>query len=168
MAAEELVERVFAGDVDGEAASAAAGPSPHLAQARDGSRERDADRGVERSDVDPELERVRGDDAEQFALREPALDVVALGRGVAGAIGSDAVSDLGVEPVERVAQDQLDAFARLHEADRARAGADEVREQLGRLVESRAAHPQVLVEQWRIPHRDPFSPPLVPSRCRSA
>ncbi len=67
VAREELVERVLAGDVDGQAAAAAAGASPHLAQAGDGAGEGDADRGVELADVDPELERVGRDDAEQLA-----------------------------------------------------------------------------------------------------
>ena len=67
MAAEELVQRVLAGDVDRETAAAAAGPAPHLAQARHGARERHADRGVQLADVDPQLQRVGGDDSEQLA-----------------------------------------------------------------------------------------------------
>ena len=89
VAAEELVERVLAGDVDGKAAPAAAGAAPHLAQRGDGAGERDADRGVERADVDAELQRVGGDDAEQLALDQPALDLAPLLRGVAGAVGRD-------------------------------------------------------------------------------
>ena len=38
VAAEELVERVLAGDVDGQPAAAAAGAAPHLAQAGDRAR----------------------------------------------------------------------------------------------------------------------------------
>ena len=71
VAAEELVERVLAGDVDRQAAAAAAGAAPHLAQARDRAGEGDADRGVELADVDPELERVGRDDAEQLAVGQP-------------------------------------------------------------------------------------------------
>ena len=89
VAAEELVERVLARDVDGQAAAAAAGAAPHLAQRGDGAGERDADRGVERADVDAELQRVGGDDAEQLALDEPALDLAPLLGGVAGAVGRD-------------------------------------------------------------------------------
>ena len=62
VAAEELVERVLAGDVDGQAAPAAPGAAPHLAQRRDGARERHDDGGVERADVDAELQRVGRDD----------------------------------------------------------------------------------------------------------
>ncbi len=52
MAAEELVERVLAGDVDGEALGPAARATPHLAKARHRAGERDADRRVELADVD--------------------------------------------------------------------------------------------------------------------
>ncbi len=100
--AEELVERVLPGDVDGEPAPAPAGPPPHLPEARDRARERDADRGVELADVDPELERIGRDDAEQLSGGEPPLDVLTLGGRVAGAIRRDPLGELGVEPVARV------------------------------------------------------------------
>ena len=72
VAAEELVERVLAGDVDGEAAAPAPRPPPHLAQAGDGAGEGDADRRVELADVDAQLERVGGDDREQLAVATAA------------------------------------------------------------------------------------------------
>ena len=50
---------------------------------------RHADRGVELADVDPELERVGRDDAEQLACRQPGLDLPSLLRRVAGAVGRD-------------------------------------------------------------------------------
>ena len=62
VAAEELVERVLAGDVDGQPAAAAARAAPHLAQRGDRAGERHDDRRVERADVDAELERVGRDD----------------------------------------------------------------------------------------------------------
>ena len=78
VAAEELVEAVDPGHVDGEPLAAAAGPPPHLPQAGDGAGEADADRRVELADVDPELERVRRDDREQVARAEPRLDLAPL------------------------------------------------------------------------------------------
>ncbi len=91
---EELVERVIARDVEGEAVSlAATGPAPLLAQARDRAREGDRDRGVEVADVDAELERARRDDAEQVAAYESALDLAPLLWRVAGAVGSDHVRE---------------------------------------------------------------------------
>ena len=53
MAAEELVERVLAGDVDRQSTAAAPGAAPHLAQRRDRPGKRDDDRRIERPDVDP-------------------------------------------------------------------------------------------------------------------
>ena len=100
VAGEELVKRVLAGNVDGQATAAAAGAAPHLAQAGDGAREGDADRGVELADVDPELERVGRDHAEQLARDQARLDLVALLRGVAGAVRGDALGQLGRQPVE--------------------------------------------------------------------
>ena len=79
---------------------------------------RDADRGVELADVDPELERVGRDHAEQLAGAQPPLDLLPLGGRVAAAVGRDPLGELGLEPVGRVAEDQLDPLARLHEADR--------------------------------------------------
>ena len=70
--------------------AAAAGASPLLAQARDGAGEADRDRAVEVADVDAELERVGGCDAEQFALDEPPLDLPSLLRRVAGAVRREA------------------------------------------------------------------------------
>ena len=48
----------------------------------------------------------------------------------------------------------LDALARLHEADQARAVAHEPREQLGRLGERGAALAEILVGERRVPDRD--------------
>ena len=83
VAREELVERVLAGDVDGEAAAAAPGAPPHLPQAGDGAGNVTQIAASSCADVDPELERIGRDDAEQFAADEPALDLVALRRRVA-------------------------------------------------------------------------------------
>ena len=94
MAAEELVQRVLARDVHREAAAATARAAPHLAQRGDRAGERHADRRVERADVDAELERVGGDDAQQLAVDEPALQLAPLLRRVAGAVGRDPVGEL--------------------------------------------------------------------------
>ncbi len=98
--AEELIERVLAGDVHREPAATPAGPAPHLPEARHRAREGHADRGVEVADVDPELERIGRDDSEQLAGAQPALDLLALLRRVAAAVRRDPVGELGLEPVE--------------------------------------------------------------------
>ena len=100
VAAEELVERVLAGDVHGQPAPrrsiGAPGAAPHLAQRGDRAGERDDDRGVERADVDAELERVGRDHGAQLAAHQPALELAALLGGVAGAVGDDELGELGV------------------------------------------------------------------------
>ena len=142
VAAEELVERVLAGQEHGQAAPPAPRPAPHLAQRGDGSGERDHQRAVQLADVDPELERVGRDDRAQLAAHQPLLELAALLGGVAGAVGGDELGELGVLSREVVAHQpaqHLDALARLHEADHARALADQAGQQLGRLAERRAA-----------------------------
>ena len=132
VAAEELVEGVLAGDVDREAAATPARTTPLLAQRRDGAGKGDRDRGVERADVDAELERVGRDHAEQLAGDEPALEVAPLRRRVARAVGRHPVRERGVAVGAQegggLASDQLDRLARLHEADRPRAALHELGE----------------------------------------
>ena len=154
MAAEELVERVLAGDVDRQAAPAAPGAAPHLAQRGDGAGERRDDRRVQRADVDAELERVGGHDGVQVPAREASLELAALLGRVARAVGGDELGELGVEHVAHDLRDELDAFARLDEADRARAPAHEGRDDRRGLRERRARACQRLVLQRRVPHRD--------------
>ena len=139
MAAEELVKRVLAGDVDRQPATATSGPAPHLLEARDRSGERHAHRRVELADIDPELQRVGRDDPEQVAVRQAGLDLLALGGRVPGPVRGDALGQLRIETVAGVTQDQLDPLARLHEADRPHAGGDEIGEHLGGLVQDRRA-----------------------------
>ena len=97
--AEELVEGIVAGDIHRQAGLAAAGPAPHLPQACDRARERDADGGLELADVDPELERVGGDHRKQVALGQPLLDLAPLRRRVAGAVGGDSLGEVGAAVV---------------------------------------------------------------------
>ncbi len=197
MAAEELVERVLAGDVHGEAPPAPPGAPPHLAQGGDGAGEGDDHRGVELADVDPQLQRVGGDHRAQLPAHEAALELAPLLGGVAGAVGDHEVGEalpsaLGLLPspvrppppaccaggirqppsswlspvliqlrlvaLELLAHqpaEQLDALARLHEADRARAVAHEPREQLGGLAQRGAPRAERRVGQRRVPDRDP-------------
>ena len=95
VAAEELVERVLARDVHGQAAPAPSGAAPHLPQRGDGPGERDDDGRVELADVDPELQRVGRDHRAQLAADEASLQFAALLGGVAGAVGGDEPRKLG-------------------------------------------------------------------------
>ena len=159
VAAEELVERVLAGDVDRDPVAPASGAAPHLLQAGDRAREGDADRRVELADVDPELERVGGDHREQVAEGEPALDLAPLLRRVAGAVGRDPRRQPGfaelLEPHPGEPLDQLDPAPALEKADRPRAVDDQVGEHLRRLGEHRAPDHRLRVDHRRVPDRDP-------------
>jgi hypothetical protein len=162
VAAEELVERVLASDVDGQPAPAPARAAPHLPQRRDRAWEGHADRGVEGADVDAELERIRGHHRQKIAARELCLELAPLLRRVAGAVWRDALAELGPELLAHQPRDELHRLARLDEADRSRALADELGEQVGRLAQRAAAQLERLVDDRRVPHRD-----LAPGARRS-
>ena len=158
VAAEELVERVLTGHVHREARIAASGPAPHLAQARHRAREGHAERRVQIADVDAELERVGGHDRQQIALREALLDLASLRRRVAGAVGRDALRQVGppgvLEALAREALDQLHTSARLQEADRPDLALDQLGQQVRGLGQRGGPTPQALVHERRVPHRD--------------
>ena len=85
-----LVELVVARhEHRGGAPGAAPGPADLLAHRRERSREAVAHDGVERADVDPELERVRRDHAAELAGRELRLELASLVGEVAGAVRRD-------------------------------------------------------------------------------
>ena len=158
MAAEELVQRVLARHVERQPAAAPPGAAPHLPQRGDRARERHADRRVQRADVDPQLQRVGGDHAEQLAGHQPRLQLAPLLRRVAGPVGRDPLGEVVPSPVLEIelreARHQLDRLARLHEDDRPRLLADQVGQQVGRLGEHRAPRGDLLVDDRRVPHRD--------------
>jgi hypothetical protein len=158
VAAEELVQGVLAGDVEGEPFAAPPGAAPHLAQAGDGPGEGHADRRVQVTDVDAQLERVGRNYGQQVAIRQARLDLTALLGGVARPVRRDALGELRapelLEPHAREALDQLDAAPTAKEADRAHPLADQVREQLGRLRQHRLARHRPPIDHWRVPHPD--------------
>ena len=126
----------------GPTAGAATRPCP-------GSRPRSR---VEQADVDPQLERVRGADAEQVALAEPPLDLAPLCRRVAGAVRREV--RVVAEPLGGEAVDQLGRLAALRERERPQAALDEQRLELRGLGERRAAQAELVVEQRRVPEDD--------------
>ena len=153
MPAEELVQRVVTRDVQRQAGLAPARAAPHLPQARDRARERHADGGVQVAHVDAQLERVGRDHREQVALRQAALDLAPLGGRVAGAVWRDPLGQVAAACVLQAqlgeALDQLDAAARLEEADRAHLGLHQLRQELSRLGQRGAADARVLVDERR-------------------
>src|SRR5581483_8298065 len=120
---------------DGETVAASARAPPLLAQARDRAGEAGRNHAVEQADVDPQLQRVGRRDAEQLSGDQPLLDLAALRRCVAGAVGREPAAVLAAEAVEREPVDQLGRLAALREAVRAQAALDELRHQAGRLAE---------------------------------
>ena len=136
LAHEVLVERVLGRDEHGEPVPAPPRAAPLLAQRGDRAREADGDHGVEKPDVDAELERVGRGDAEQVALGEPPLDLAPLLGRVAGAVRRE--TRVVVEPLGGEAVDQLRRLAALGEGQRPQAALDEARLELRRLGERRA------------------------------
>ncbi len=156
MAAEELVERVLAGDVDGQPAAAAAGAAPHLPQAGDRAGERDADRGVELADVDPELERVGGDDAEQLAVDRagagsPGAAPACSRRGRARSARPARASSRSTA-WRRISSTPLRDF--MKQIVRAPAATSSANTSAASYSAERA-QAELLVEQRRVPHRHP-------------
>ena len=93
--------------------------APLLPERRDGAREPDGDRAIEEADVDPELERVGCGDPEELALDQATLDLTALCRGVARAVGRESRPRLPVDALHGELVDQLRCLPALREADRA-------------------------------------------------
>ena len=105
----------------------ATGPPELLPGGRDRARVAGQDRRVEAADVDAQLERVRGDDAEDLAVAQAVLDGPALGRQVAAAVAADPAARPAAlaERLAQAGQQQLDRDPRPAEDDRLAAGAQE-------------------------------------------
>ena len=163
MVHEVLVERVVLGHQDrervGVATARTAGLLPHRC-ARAGIAGEHG--GVERADVDPELERVRGRDRQQFAVRQLALDRPAVLRQIAGSVRLDACALLRVAHVPPCElRQQLGGAPGPGEADRADVLLDELRHQPRRLGERAPSCAGVLVDDRRVPEREQ----LLARRC---
>ncbi len=123
-------------------AAAAAGAAALLAQVGDGVGEAPRQHAVERADVDAQLQRRRGHDAQQPAGEHVGLDAAAVLRRVAAAVAHDAAAALRpAQPVELLAHrghQLLALLAHAAEGDDARAAQHDGAEQL-RALEQRAA-----------------------------
>ena len=151
---EELVERVLGGDEHGEPVRTSPGAAPLLAQACHRPREADRDRAVEEPDVDSQLEGVGRGDAEELTLDESPLDLAPLRRCVARPVGGESCGRGLVEPFGGEAMHELGCAPALGEADRAQVAADELGEDPRGLAERARPHPQLLVEERRVPEGD--------------
>ena len=99
---------------------AATGPTHLLPGRRDGPRVAHENGGLQRADVDPELERVRRDDASHGAVAQTALDRATLAREVSAAVATHEVGRplrLGEASAE-IGEEELGLHARAREGDR--------------------------------------------------
>ena len=123
-----LVDRRARRDEDGHARALPTAGSPELLPGRrDRARVAGQDRDVEPADVDAQLERVRGDDAEDLAVAQAVLDGPTLGRQVAAAVAADAAARSAAlaERFAQAGQQQLDRDPRATEDDRLATGPQE-------------------------------------------
>ena len=116
----------------------------------------DEHRRVEAADVDPELERVRRDDAEHRSLAQPALDLAALQREIAAPVAADDAlrPRLRLERLLEVRDEHLGREARRREHDRLQALREERERDVARRVERRLADPELAVDDRRVVDRE--------------
>ena len=153
-----LVELVVARDEHGDRSPARTPRSPRLLPHRgEGAGEAVQDHRVEPADVDAELERVRGRDAEQPSARQLELERAAFLGEVAGPVRGDPIRELGRggrEPAARVLRDDLGTAATAGEREGLVHRAHEVRHELGGLDVGRRARAGVRVEERSLPARE--------------
>ena len=142
------VQRVVAGDQDGDAAGAGPpGAARLLAQAHARARPAGDDDGVQAGDVDAELEGAgRRQGAEPPAAQVPLQGPALLGQ-VAAPVGGHRAHELGQthpQGAPGALGHDLGAAARAHEDERPRSRAQQVHEQLGGLDDRGAAGRGVL------------------------
>ncbi len=161
MACVPLVELVVAGDEHGRGASGRAAGTPDLlAHRRQRAGEPVQHDGVERTDVDAELERARGHDAAEVTARESGFELAPFGGEVAGAVRGDRRRCRGAigarlrEQAACVRGDELGALATARERERLVSVVDEAGQQHRGLEVGRGAGSRVLVEQRTLPDRE--------------
>ena len=165
---EELVDRRRRADQRRQAGAGAASGSAHLLPgAGDGAGVADADRRVERADVDAQLERVGGDHAADPAVAQAGLDLVALVGQVAAAVAADRVRMAGrrLERLAQVAGEHLDRGPRAGEGDRLHPAADQPLRQPLPGEQRGAADAELLVRDRRVDDEDVLAPAPA-RRCR--
>src|SRR5439155_12018149 len=134
---------------DGDRAVPPACATDLLPGGGDGARIADDDGGLQRADVDPELEGVRGDHAVDLPAAEPGLDLAPVQRQVPGAVAADPAPGIqpGQEGLLQVAGHDLHLQSRATEDDGLDAPADPGRRDPPPLEEGAAADAEVAVDQ---------------------
>ena len=123
-----LVDRCARGDEHRDARPLApAGPPELLPRRRDGARIAGQDRHVQATDVDAQLERVRGDDPEDLAVAQAMLDRAPFRRQVAAPVAADPAAgpEALAQRLAQPGQQDLDRDARAAEDDRLAPGPQE-------------------------------------------
>ena len=156
MLREVLVERVVLRHEDGERLGLATPRSARLLpHRRSGPGIARQHGGVERADVHPELERARGRDREQLAVRELPLDRAAVLGEVAGPVALDPCSHPWVgEPTTGELGEQLGSTPAPREPDRARAKVDEPGHRPRRFGQRAPSRPGLVIDHRRVPERE--------------
>lgn len=133
---EEGVQRVVAGDEDGQRSlSGTAGAARLLPERGAGAGVAGDDDGVEAGDVDAEFEGGGGGEAEEFAGVQGAFQGAAFLGEITAPVGGDAPGEGAVDLGEAFLGDDRDEFGATpgpHEGDRAHALDGEVGEEVGR------------------------------------
>ena len=150
MAAEELVQRVIAGDVDRQPAPPPPRPAPHLAQRGDRARERTPTTTAFQRPMSIPSSSASVVIAASSSAHQPALELAALLGRVAGPVGPARSRNFGRQvTIRATSSTALRNLMKRMVAPRA-ALADDLRQ----LAQRRGARPQRLVGQQQVPHRD--------------
>src|SRR5204862_1562307 len=92
--------------------------------------------------------------AEELSFDEAPLDLAPLRRGIARAVRSEPLRDLGLDALGREPMDKLRRLAAFREADRPQAAGDEASHQPRCVAERTCAKSEFLVEKRGVPERD--------------
>ena len=133
-------------------AAAASRPARLLPGGGDGSGVAGDHRDVEAADVDPEFQRVRGDDAEDAPVLDAVLDFPPFLRKVAAAVAADEVAPVGTgfDVLLQVLDEHLGLGPGAGEHDRLQVALEETPGDPARLAHRRAANPEFRVHHRRV------------------
>ena len=136
----------------GRGALAAARPSRALPARCDGARVAGHHHGVERADVDPQLERVRGHYRADLAVAQLALDLAALARQVAAAVAAHRLAGDGaaVAGILKIGYENLGRQPVIREYQRLQAALDELQRHPPALPDVAAADAELAVDHRRV------------------
>src|SRR6267143_3183873 len=148
-----LVQRAARGDVDrGCGAAPATRPADLLPGAGDRARIAAQDRGIEMTDVDPELQGVGTDDTSHRSIAQTVFDLASLQRQIPAAIAANraCLTETICQRLLQVAEQDLDLQPRPAEDDRLHAGAQEGLGDALAFKGRRAANAELAIDDGRV------------------